>query len=214
MLERCTWYRQAAFQWRDDERVIYIDPWGVPPDAAPADLILITHAHHDHFCPEDIDRLSTPDTALVAPHDVAAELRGAVTAVAPGETHVVADVHIETVPAYNVREEALAFHPKENRWVGYLLELDGRTYYHAGDTDHAPELSEVRSDIAFLPVGGHFTMDAVEAAGLARAIGPTVAVPMHYGFLVGSAADGERFRDAATPVPVELLTPVLPFERR
>jgi L-ascorbate metabolism protein UlaG (beta-lactamase superfamily) len=212
MLERFTWFRQAAFRWSDGMRTIYLDPWGTPPDAAPADVILITHAHFDHFQPDEIARLSRSGTKVVAPHDVARELGGDVTAVAPGETHEVGGLRLSTVPAYNTREEALGFHPKANRWVGYVLELDGRAYYHAGDTDHAPELDEVRSDVALVPVGGYYTMDVVEAGGLVKAIGPQLAVPMHYGFVVGSPSDGERFRAAAAPVPVEILEPTNPFE--
>jgi L-ascorbate metabolism protein UlaG (beta-lactamase superfamily) len=212
MLERFTWFRQAAFRWAGDGRAVYVDPWGTPQDAPPADLILITHAHFDHFQPEEIERLSRPGTKVVAPHDVADELGGDVTPVVPGEHHEVAGVRFTTVPAYNTREEALEFHPRANRWVGYVLELEGRAYYHAGDTDHAPELDEVRTDVAFVPIGGHYTMDAVQAGGLVRAIAPRLAVPMHYGFVVGSPSDGERFRDAAAPVPVELMTPVDPFE--
>jgi L-ascorbate metabolism protein UlaG (beta-lactamase superfamily) len=212
MLERFTWFRQAAFRWVGDGHTVYIDPWGTPPDAAPADLILITHAHFDHFQPEEIERLSTPSTKVAAPYDVARELGGDVTPVAPGESHEVAGVRFTTVPAYNVREEALQFHPKANRWVGYVVELEGRAFYHAGDTDHAPELDEIRTDVAFVPVGGHYTMDVKEAGGLVRAIAPGLAVPMHYGFVVGSPSDGERFREAAAPVPVELMTPTDPFE--
>jgi L-ascorbate metabolism protein UlaG (beta-lactamase superfamily) len=214
MLDRFTWFRQSAFRWRDDERTIYIDPWGTPADAPPADVIFITHAHFDHFRPDEVERLSTAATHVVAPHDVAGELPGMVTPVAPGERHEVVGVRFETVPAYNVREEALDFHPRENRWVGFLLELEGTTYYHAGDTDHAPELSDVRADVAMLPVGGHFTMNVPEAAGLAKAIGPTLAVPMHFGFAVGSSGDGDRFAVEAAPVPVVVLTPEDPFERR
>lgn len=212
MLEGFTWFRQAAFRWTDGERIVYIDPWGTPTDAPPADVIFVTHAHFDHFQPEEVARLSTPRTALVAPHDVARELSGDVTAVAPGEIHEVAGVRFATVPAYNVREEALGFHPKAKRWVGYVLELGGRACYHAGDTDHAPELDDVRADVAFVPIGGHYTMDAEQAGGLVRAIGPQLAVPMHFGFVVGSPTDGERFRDAAAPVPVEVMTPIDPFE--
>ena len=141
-------------QVADEERTIYIDPWGTPDDAPPADVIVITHAHQDHFCIEDIERLSTPSTKLVAPHDVAKELTGDVTPVAPGESHEVGGLRFTTVPAYNTREEALDFHPRANRWVGYVLELEGRTYYHAGDTDHAPELDDVKSDVAMVPIGG------------------------------------------------------------
>lgn len=213
MLERVTWFRQSALRWADEELTVYVDPWGTPEDAAPAELILITHAHDDHFQPEEIARLSGQGTKLVAPHDVAAKLTGDVTPVAPGESHEVAGVRFTTVPAYNTREEALDFHPRANRWVGYVLELGGRSYYHAGDTDHAPELNEVKTDVAFLPIGGTYTMDAPEAAGLAKLIGPQLAVPFHYGFVAGSASDGERFREAASPVAVELMTPTDPFER-
>ena len=213
MLDRFTWFRQSALRWVDDERTIYIDPWGTDEDAPPADLILITHAHADHFQPEEIARLTKQGTKIVAPHDVAADLSGDVTPVAPGESHEVAGVSFTTVPAYNTREEALEFHPKSNRWVGYVLELGGATYYDAGDTDHAPELDDVKADVAFLPVGGHYTMNVAEAGGLAKSIAPQIAVPFHFGFVVGSATDGERFREAATPVRVELLTPTNPFER-
>jgi L-ascorbate metabolism protein UlaG (beta-lactamase superfamily) len=213
MLERLTWFKQAAFRWRDDERTIYIDPWGTPEDAQPADIIVITHAHHDHFCIEDIEMLSTNSTKIVAPHDVANELGGDVTPVAPGESHEVGGLSFTTVPAYNTREEALDFHPQANRWVGYVLELGGRTYYHAGDTDHAAELDDIKSDVALVPIGGHFTMNAEEAAGLVLAIRPQLAVPMHYGFVIGAVPDAETFAKAAGPVAVEVMTPVQPFER-
>jgi len=214
MLERFTWFRQSAFRWSDGERTIYIDPWGTGDDAPPADLILITHAHFDHFQPDEIARLRRDGRApVVAPRDVAAELTGAVTAVAPGEQHQVAGVSFATLPAYNTREEALDFHPKANGWVGYVVDLGDAVWYHAGDTDHLPELDDVRSDLAFLPIGGHYTMDAEAAAGLAKAIRPQVAVPMHFGFVVGSPGDAERFRAAAAPVDVQVLTPTNPFEQ-
>lgn len=212
MLEHLTWFRQAALRWRDDERTIYVDPWGTPPDAPPADVLLITHAHYDHFQPDEVVRLSTSSTKLVAPHDVAAELSGDVTPVAPGESHEVAGLRFTTVPAYNVVEDRLDKHPKANRWVGYVLELGGRTYYHAGDTDHAPELEDVRTDVAFVPIGGTYTMDPEEAGGLVTAIGPQLAVPFHFGFVVGAPTDAARFRRAAAPVPVEVMRPVDPWE--
>ena len=213
MLNRVTWFKQSAMRLAGEGPTVYIDPWGVGDDDAPADLILITHAHFDHFQPEEIAKVSGTETKVVAPHDVAKELSGDVTAVAPGETHEVAGIGFRTVPAYNVREDRLDFHPKANRWVGYILEHGGGTYYHAGDTDHAPELDDVRTDVAFLPIGGTYTMDASEGAGLAKSIAPRVAVPMHFGFVVGSAGDGDRFRTAAAPVAVEILEPVHPFER-
>jgi L-ascorbate metabolism protein UlaG (beta-lactamase superfamily) len=212
MLDRLTWFKQASLRWQDDEITVYIDPWGTSPDDPPADLILITHAHHDHFQPDEIDRLRKDDTRIVAPHDVADALSGDITPVTPGESHEVAGVRFTTVPAYNTREEALEMHPKANKWVGYVLELGDAAYYHAGDTDHAPELNDVTADVAFLPIGGHFTMNPEEAAGLARNIQPKLAVPMHYGFVIGSPSFAERFKEAASPVPVEFMTPVNPFE--
>jgi L-ascorbate metabolism protein UlaG (beta-lactamase superfamily) len=213
VLESITWFRQSALRWTDGERTVYFDPWGTRPEDASADVILLTHAHDDHFQPAEVERLAAAGAKIAAPADVAAELSGDVTPVAPGESHDLAGVRFTTVPAYNTRQEALDFHPKAKRWVGYVVELGGTSYYHAGDTDHAPELDEVRADVAFLPVGGHFTMDAEAAAGLARAVSPAVAVPVHFGFVVGSSSDGERFREAADPVTVEVLTPRDPFER-
>jgi L-ascorbate metabolism protein UlaG (beta-lactamase superfamily) len=213
MLERFTWFKQAAFRWEGDGLTVYIDPWGIRDEDPPADVVFITHAHFDHFSQEDLERVRKEGTRFLAPHDVARELSGEVTPVAPGDSLEVRGIRVQVVPAYNVVEERLEFHPKANRWVGYVLELGANTYYHAGDTDHAPELSEVRADVAFLPIGGTYTMDPVEAGGLARAISPQLAVPMHYGFVVGSPSDADRFREAADPVKVEALTPVHPFER-
>jgi L-ascorbate metabolism protein UlaG (beta-lactamase superfamily) len=211
MLEGFTWFKQSAYLWEGDGLVLYIDPW--ESEGPPADIILITHAHFDHYQPEEIERLRKDGTKLVAPHDIARELRGDVTAVAPGDTVEVAGVRVQAVPAYNIAEERLDKHPKTNNWVGYVMTLGGRAYYHAGDTDHLPELDSVRADVTFLPIGGTFTMEAEEAGGLARAIGPELAVPMHYGFVVGGQRDVERFTEAARPVAVRTLQPLRPFER-
>ena len=211
MLEDFIWFKQAAYRWQGDGLTVYIDPWEVTTED-PADLIVITHAHFDHYSKPDLERLTTAKTVLVAPKDIAAELTGNVIAVAPGESLEAAGVRLETVPAYNVVEERLEAHPKANGWVGYLLQLGGHTYYHAGDTDHLPELEGIRTEVAFLPIGGTYTMDHKEAAELARAMKPGLAVPMHYGFVVGSANDATQFAEEAAPVEVRTLNPVHPFE--
>jgi len=228
MLERFTWYRQSAYQYRGDQRVIYIDPWGLTGDLPQADLVLITHYHFDHFSKDgpfndpdkafqpkgggDLAKIVGPKTVIVAPRDVAAECSGEVKPVRAGDRIDAAGVKIEVVPAYNTAEDRLGAHPKANGWVGYILELDGRTYYHAGDTDHLPELDRIKSDVTFVPIGGTYTMDATEAAGLVRKLSPKIAVPMHYGFVVGEPAVGERFKREAAPVEVRLLTPTNSFE--
>ena len=212
MLERFTWFRQSAYLWRGDGVTVYIDPWDVTTEDE-ADLILITHAHSDHFQPDEIARISKDGTKVVAPADCAKELSGDVTAVQPGDSLTVAGVGIQAVPAYNINEERLEMHPKVNRWVGYVLTLGEHVYYHAGDTDHLPELEQLDPDVAFVPIGGTYTMDAGEAGGLVRAMRPRLAVPMHYGFVVGSPSDADRFAKEADPVEVQTLEPVHAFEQ-
>ena len=223
-----TWYRQSAYRWKGDGLVVYIDPWGLTGDLPPADLVLITHYHFDHFSKVgefgdpnksfqpsgggDLGKIVGPKTVLVAPHDVAAELSGNVKKVKPGERLEAAGVKIETVPAYNTVSDRLDAHPQRNAWVGYVLELGGTTYYHAGDTDHVPDLERIKSDVSFVPIGGTFTMDPSEAAGLVKKQRPKVAVPMHYGFVVGDPSFAERFKKEAAPVEVRALTPTNKFE--
>jgi L-ascorbate metabolism protein UlaG (beta-lactamase superfamily) len=215
MLERYTWFWQSGFRWAHDDLVVYIDPVHVPEGYEQGDVIFITHAHFDHFSTEDIDRLRKDDTAIVAPKDVADELSGDVTPVAPGDRIDVKGIKGEAVPAYNILEHRLQSHPKENNWVGYVLELGDHTAYHAGDTDHLTELETIRTRLAFLPIGdGSFVMGPSEAAGLARAMAPDIAVPMHFGFVegAGSAGDAETFKKEADPVEVRILEPEVPFE--
>lgn len=223
MLDRFTWYKQSAYRWKGDTLVVYIDPWGLTGDLPEADLVLITHYHFDHFSPAgefrdpdksfapkgdgDLAKIVGPRTVLVAPHDVAAELSGNVKPVRPGDRLEAAGVRIEAVPAYNTVPDRLDAHARKNEWVGYVLELGGSTYYHAGDTDHLPELERIRTDVAFVPVGGTYTMDPTEAAGLVKKLRPKLAVPMHYGFVVGEPGHGERFKKEAAPIDVQLLKP-------
>lgn len=213
MLERFTWFRQSAMRYAQDGLTLYIDPWGTAADDVPADLILLTHAHYDHYQPHEIERLRKDGTKIVAPKDVAVEVGGDVTSVAPGDSVEVAGVKIQAVPAYNIVEERLDMHPQTNGWVGYLIELDGRTYYHAGDTDALPELERLRPDVAMVPIGGTYTMDWREAARLIKTMSPQLAVPMHFGFVVCSPTHADYFRDEVAPVPVEVLRPTNPFEQ-
>ena len=194
-LERIHWYGHDSFRIEDGEVQIYIDPWELPPSAPKADLILVTHAHHDHHSPEDIAALSRPTTRVVAPADVAEKIGSAAQAIEAGQTLQIAGLTVKAVPAYNVGKE---FHPRTNQWLGYVLTLsDGMTIYHAGDSDHVPEMDLLEGiDVALLPVSGTYVMTAEEALAAANAFRPRVVIPMHYGKIIGTEADARRFAKA------------------
>ncbi len=202
LLEGITWLGHASFRIEAPEGVIYIDPWKLK-DGVPADLILISHGHHDHFSTEDLQMILKADTAIVSVAEVTAQLQGDVTTVTAGETVIVKGVQIEVVSAYNPQKE---FHPQAAGGVGFIITAGGRRIYHAGDTDAIPEMADITTDVALLPVGGKYTMDASEAAQAANLIQPAVAVPMHWGDVAGTRADAEAFRDQCQ-VPVEILEP-------
>jgi len=185
------WYGQSAFRIDDEGKQIYIDPYKMPKGLPKADFIFVTHSHFDHYSQGDIDKLWQQSTQIVAPADVAIKSSKKVKSVAPGDTLEVNGLKVEVVPAYNVDK---SFHPRSNRWVGYILELsDGTRVYHAGDTDRVPEMDVIEADIVLLPVGGTYTMTAAKAADAANAINPKVAIPMHYGAVVGGDKDAEEF---------------------
>ncbi|HOS43466.1 MAG TPA: MBL fold metallo-hydrolase, partial [Armatimonadota bacterium] len=188
MLERLHWLGHDAFRI-SGATTIYLDPFQLEP-GPPADLILLTHPHRDHCSPDDLAKIAGPQTLLVGTADTLAPLSGARRTIAVGETLTFGTVTVEAVPAYNLDKP---FHPKASGWVGYLVTVEGARIYHAGDTDRIPEMKAIRADIALLPVGGTYTMTAAEAALAARDIAPKLAIPMHYGAVVGTDADARRF---------------------
>jgi L-ascorbate metabolism protein UlaG (beta-lactamase superfamily) len=184
------WLGHATFRIEDGRTQVYIDPWKLPAGVPKADVILITHAHFDHFSPEDIGKIEQSTTVFVAPADVAAKLRGKhVIAAAPGATYQAGPVSVQTVPAYNIGKE---FHKKAENWVGYIVTLSsGLRVYHTGDSDVTPEMKAVKTDVALMPCGGTYTMTAAEVAEAANTFKPAILVPMHWGDIVGSRADAE-----------------------
>jgi len=173
------------------EKTIYIDPWKLKSGVDKADIILVTHSHHDHFSPEDIERIKKYGTALITPYG-AAGIGGDIRHVKPGDILNIGSIRIEAVSAYNIYK---SFHPKANNWCGYVVDMGGKRYYHAGDTDMIPEMSQLKKiDYAFLPIGGTYTMNAEEAAKAAAIIKPKVAVPIHYGDIVGGIEDATKFK--------------------
>ena len=195
------WLGHASLLLRGEKKVI-VDPWKLQ-NPETADVALVTHAHFDHCSPEDLRKVVGDATALIAPADAAAQLDMKARPIKPGQTITVAGVVIEAVPAYNVNKK---FHPKQNAWVGYVITLGGKRIYVAGDTDRTPEMDGVKADVACLPVGGTYTMTAEEAAGAANAIQPKLAIPIHFGDIVGATSDAEKFRKLCR-VPVKVLKP-------
>lgn len=200
------WLGHDAFRIGDGT-TIYIDPWEIA-GGPPADLVLVTHDHYDHCSPDDIAKVASARTVIVAAAPAAGKLKGQVHAVRPGDRLDVGGVHIEVVAAYNVnkfRSPGAPFHPKEAGGVGFVVEVGGERIYHAGDTDLTPEMARVRCTIALVPVSGKYVMTADEAAEAVKQLKPRVAIPMHYGAIVGSAADAERLRRLCPDVEVRVL---------
>lgn len=198
-----TWFGHASFMLTGSKSVA-IDPWKLPDTADQADVVVVSHAHYDHCSPPDVRKVSGPNTTVFAPPDCLDKLSGKVMRVDPGQTCDADGVTIECVPAYNIDKE---FHPRANNWIGAVVQLDGKRIYYAGDTDLIPEMGKLQNiDLALLPVGGTYTMSADEAAQAVGSIKPAKAMPYHWGDIVGSHSDAERFRDQAD-CEVVLLTP-------
>ena len=178
------------------EKTIYIDPFKIDRNYNDADIIFITHDHYDHYSEEDIDKVINENAVIVIPEELLTKVlkkginKNAIITVEPNQKYMVQGIKFETVPAYNTNK---TFHPKENGWVGYVIEINGIKYYIAGDTDITEENKKVKCDVAFVPVGGTYTMDFKEVAQLVNQIQPKVAVPIHYGSLVGTKQDAEEF---------------------
>ncbi len=175
----------------EGSKTIYFDPFKVEQKFNDADIIFITHEHFDHYSPEDINKVIKAGTTIVAPATMISKINyDNIVSVEPQKEYEVDGVKFSTVWAYNVGKK---FHPKDNCWVGYVVELAGTSYYVAGDTDITEEAKNVKCDVALLPCGGTYTMNANEAAELANTIKPQIAVPIHYGEVSGSKEDGDTF---------------------
>lgn len=178
---------------------IYCDPFklkkGLPNDA---DIIFITHEHFDHFSPEDINIIKNSSTKIVVTKDLyerTIELgfdKKNVLTVTPNNEYNFEGIVFNTIPAYNINKN---FHKREYEWVSYLLKIDDEVVYIAGDTDVTDEALNVKCDIAFVPIGGTYTMTAGEAAKLIEHILPRkYVVPTHYQTIVGSVEDAVKFK--------------------
>lgn len=210
MTPNITVYTQSCIKIDCGAGVIYFDPFHMKEAPHDADYILVTHDHFDHFSPEDIDKVANSGSILIVPEkmrkksEAVIHLVKKIETVNAGQQRVIDGLELETIPAYNLLKP---FHPKSAGWVGYILVTDGKRIYVAGDTDETKENKKVRCDIALVPIGGKYTMDARKAAELINTISPEVAIPTHYGSVVGSMDDAEVFSSyvkAPTEVVIKL----------
>jgi L-ascorbate metabolism protein UlaG (beta-lactamase superfamily) len=188
------WLGHASFKICHEDTILYIDPWKLKDSPHDATLVLVSHSHHDHYSPEDIAKVSSPETKLIASSDVIAKEKAGETLM-PGLTIELENARLRGVAAYNPDKD---FHPKTNNWVGFVIEIGSKRLYYAGDTDFTEEMKALQDiDVALLPVGGTYTMDAAQAAEAAAHIKPKLAIPYHWGDIVGGRSDAEKFAKAA-----------------
>ena len=181
-----TWLGHASVMITNGSSTVYIDPWKVDRNLPKGGLILVTHGHSDHYSPPHIEMLSGRDTKVVCPEPMPL----VTDVISAGRSVSFEDVTVEAFPAYNLEKQ---FHPKAKGWVGYVVAIDGRKIYHAGDTDSIPEMKELDVDLALVPVGGTYTMNEEEAAEAVRAMRARAVIPIHFGDIVGSKENAERF---------------------
>ncbi|WP_456475078.1 MBL fold metallo-hydrolase [Candidatus Pyrohabitans sp.] len=185
-----TWFGHSSFKLKSNAGVVYIDPYVLPAGEEAADVVVMTHEHFDHCAVESAGKVMRPSTVIVTTQGCARRCSGDVRVVKAGDGVEVGEIKVEAVEAYN---RAKPFHPR-GLGVGVIVSMQGVRIYHAGDTDFIAEMSNIKTEVALLPIGGHYTMDEREAAEAALALKPSVAIPMHYNYIPQTSADPELFR--------------------
>ena len=197
------WLGHASFKISHGDTIIYIDPWKLKDSPKDASFVLVSHSHYDHYSHEDVVKVSGADTKVIGSADVIAKEKAG-QEISPGQTIEIGSVRISAVAAYNPKKQ---FHPKASNWVGFVIELDSKRIYYAGDTDLTDEMKALKDiDVALLPVGGTYTMNPTDAAEATKYIKPKRAIPYHWGDIVGGRADAEAFAEAAG-CEVQILSP-------
>lgn len=188
------------------DKIIYFDPFKIEDNIHDADIIFITHSHYDHMSKESIEKIKNDNTIVIAPKSLEEDISRIefkdYIYMNPNEERVIDNISIKSIPAYNIEKP---FHPRSNNWLGYIISYSGITYYIAGDTDKTKEAESVKCDIAFIPIGGHFTMGIDEASELVKIINPKVVIPTHYGSIVGNKSDGKDFKDSLNGSSIEVI---------
>ena len=192
------------------DKVLYFDPYLISEAKHDADLIFITHEHYDHFDIDSIDKVKSDKTIIIAPKSMEDDIRKInfkdYIFLDPNEEIDIECINVKTIPAYN---KVKPFHPKKNNWLGYIISFNNITYYIAGDTDKTEDNEKVKCDIAFLPIGGFYTMDEKEASKLARIINPKILIPIHYGSIVGDKNAAQKLKDFLKDEDIEVIEKII-----
>ncbi len=178
-------------------KTIYFDPIKLN-DKKEADYIFITHPHWDHFSKEDILKVKKDSTKLIGPKEIEKEVlelgfsHENIILLDPNCHITLENIEIDTTPSYNINKD---FHKKDSNWLGYIVKLDHITYYIPGDTDVIPEMANIHHiDVLFIPIGGIYTMNAIESSEITNQIKPKKVIPIHYGMAVGTRDDFITFK--------------------
>ncbi|MHA1584245.1 MAG: MBL fold metallo-hydrolase [Promethearchaeota archaeon] len=182
----------ASILIESGDQNIYIDPVFQTHDRQsidptyykehPATVILISHNHWDHYDPVAVNAIMTENTEIICPatcDNILHDFEGRkIKGVKPGEKLSIANNEIEILPSYNPEKQ---FHPKQNEWLGFLVTTEGKRLYFSGDTEYIPEMEQLKGnvDIAFLHVGGTYTMDFEQGIHAVKTIQPKIVVPIH-----------------------------------
>lgn len=188
------------------DKIIYFDPYKIEDEKHDADIIFITHNHYDHMDNESINKIKNDNTIIVAPKTMEDIIRNIefkkYVFLNPNEEINIDNFNIKTIPAYNIEK---TFHPRENNWLGYIVTYNDISYYIAGDTDKTIDNEKVKCDVAFIPIGGHFTMDVTESSELIRIINPKIVIPIHYGSIIGDPSDGKKLKELLSDTNIEVI---------
>ena len=188
------------------DKILYFDPYKIDNEIHDADYIFITHEHYDHFDINSINNVKNDNTIIIAPKSMEGSINKLnfkdYVYLDPNEEININDYIIKTIPAYNIEKD---FHPRSNNWLGYIITNNNIRYYIAGDTDKTKESELVKCDIAFIPIGGTYTMNVLEAVELIKIINPKIVIPIHYGSIVGNKEDGIKLKNNLSNTNIEVI---------